>query len=120
MISLTNHIKVTIIRNAAGIAINPVDAGCKTRALTYPPELNINLKSPSGCGSNTRDMYDPSRPSKVRNIMNFYGAPATDFIPYDRNDLENELSLNCELKHGDHLVVVWAPLAQLRKELLRV
>jgi hypothetical protein len=120
MVSLTNQIKVTIIRNAAGIATNSVDAGCKPKAGSYPAAANINLKSPSGCGSNTRDLYDPSKGSNVRQIMNFYGAPATNFVPYDRYNLEDELSLNCELKHGDHLVVIWAPIAQLRKELIRV
>ena len=117
VIGLTNQIKVTIIRNAAGISTHPVNAGCKPSAMSYP---GVNLKLPSGCGSNIRDIYDPSRPSLVRNVMNFYGAPATDFIPYDRNNLDEELSLSCQLKHGDHLVVIWAPIAQLRKELIKV
>jgi hypothetical protein len=117
MIGLTNHIKVTVIRNAAGISTAPVNAGCKPKAATYP--LNTNLKTPSGCGSNTQGLYDPDSQYKtVRHIMNFFGAPATDYVPYDRADLETELPLGCTLKHGDHLVVVWVPLTKLNKELL--
>ena len=113
MIGLTNHIKVTVIRNAAGISTAPVSAGCKPKAATYAP-ISTNLKYPSGCGSNIQGLYDPDSQYKtVRHIMNFFGAPATDYVPYDRADLETELPLNCELKHGDHLVVVWVPLAQL-------
>lgn len=115
MIGSTNHIKVTVIRNAAGISPASVNAGCRPRATTYP---NVSLKLPSGCGSNTRDLYDPSKSHTIRQIMNFYNAPATSFVPYLINDLDTELDLNCKLESGDHLIVIWAPIAQLRKELI--
>jgi hypothetical protein len=117
MIGFTNHIRVTVIRSAAGISTAPVSAGCKPRAATYA--LNTNLKSPSGCGSNIQELYDPNAQHKtVRHIMNFFGAPATEYVPYDRSDLETELPLECNLKHGDHLVIVWIPLIKFNKEQL--
>lgn len=97
-------IKVTIIRNSCGIMPN----SCSKSSPSYSPD--VDLVSPSNCGSNTYDLYDISRPRTVRHIMNFYNAPATDFIPYDRSDMATELPLNCELEAGDHLVVVWAQL----------
>ena len=97
-------IKVTVIRKSCGI----MPDSCSKSSPSYSKD--IDLTSPTNCGSNTYDLYDISKPHTVRHIMNFYDAPATDFIPYDYTDLTTELPLNCELKAGDHLVVVWAQI----------
>lgn len=102
-INTKKFIKVSIIRNSCGIA--PIS--CATPSPTYP---NVDLKSPTNCGSNTYDLYDISKPHTVRHVMNFFNAPATDFIPYLSTDLDNELPLDCELEAGDHLIVVFAEI----------
>jgi hypothetical protein len=119
MIGLTNNIKVTIIRNAAGFGITPTTAGRGKRATTYAtPSMNVSLELPSAKGSNTYELYDPSMPHKVINIMNFYGARSSDYVPFGISDLDSPLDLSCELKSGDELVIVLKSLLPLRKSIL--
>jgi hypothetical protein len=110
MVGLTNHIRATVIRNAAGRATHPLNAGCRERALTHPAFSNISYKLPSSCGSNRQFLYDPSLPSKVIHVMNFCGAPSNSFVAFLRPDFDNAIDPQCELEPGDDVVFVWLPL----------
>jgi hypothetical protein len=107
-INTKKFVKVSIIRNLKGVSAY----GCSKSSPSY--SKNVDLITPSNCGSNTYDIYDIARPHTVRHIMNFYNAPATDFIPYLATNLTSELPLDCEMVAGDHLVVVWAQVSELQ------
>lgn len=114
MVGLQNNIKVTIIRNAAGSQSGSVTAGCRDSAPTYYCAGRLSFELPSACGSNSQDLYDPTNPNrKVINVMNYFGAPSTDFVVYDRANMEDPIDLQCELQAGDEIVCVWKPLVGL-------
>lgn len=110
MIGLQNNIKVTVIRNAAGSHLGSTQAGCREAAPTYYAAGRLSFKLPSACGANVQGLYDPSWPHKVINVMNYFGAPSSDFVPFYRTDLTEALDLQCELQAGDEIVCVWKPL----------
>ena len=110
MIGLQNNIKVTIIRNAAGSRSDSTEAGCRETAPTYYAAGRLSFKLPSACGANSQGLYDPALPHKVINIMNFFGAPSADFVPFNRSDLTEAVDLQCELQPGDEIVCIWKPL----------
>lgn len=119
MLGLQNNIKVTIIRNAAGSQSGPTAAGCRDAAPTYYCAGRLSFKLPSACGSNSQGLYDPANPHrKVINVMNYFGAPSTDFVAYDRADMTMPLDLQCELQAGDEIICVWKPLVVLDPVLL--
>jgi hypothetical protein len=119
MIGLTNHVRVTVIRNAAGLSYAPIATGCGPRALTHPASSNISYKLPSSCAANSQDLYDPkSKSRKIIQIMNFYNAPSTNFTVFDSTDFNNELDVQCELQDGDDIYIVWTPLLDLPREAL--
>jgi len=118
MIGLQSGIKVTVIRNAAGAQIGSTQAGCRDSAPTYSLAGRCSLQLPSSCGANTENVYDPSQPRKVINVMNFFDAPSSDFVPFYRSDLENSLHLDCELQNGDEIVCIWKPLLALKPQIL--
>lgn len=118
MVGLQNNIKVTIIRNAAGAQPGSTSAGCRDSSPAYYCAARLSTKLPSSCGSNTQDLYDPSMPRKVINIMNYFGAPSADFAVYDRADLTDTVDLNCELSPGSEIVCIWKPLVVLDPALL--
>lgn len=118
MIGLQSGIKVTVIRNAAGSQMGSTQAGCRTSAPTYFADGRCSTEQPSSCGANTYNIYDPSQPRKVINVMNFFGAPSSDFLAFDRNDLENSLDLNCELEKGAEIICIWKPLLVFSPQIL--
>jgi hypothetical protein len=109
MISLTDYIKVIVIRTAAGARTGPIGGGCGDSAPTYYVAGHLSLQLPSGCG-NFQTLYDPAGPRKVINVMSFCGAPSSDFFAFDRSDLTNTLDLQCELSQGDEIICLWKPL----------
>lgn len=119
MVGLTNNVKVTIVRNAAGIYVDRSYKSCNSKSVTYPP--HINLKSPSNCGSNTQALYDPDKRHNVRQIMNFFDAPSTNYTPYYRTNIDNALSFSYIPIHGEHIIVIWTPLTVIenRDQLVR-
>lgn len=112
MISLTNHIKVIVIRTAAGARTGPVGGGCGDSAPTYYVAGHLSLQSPVGCG-NFQELYDPSGPRKVINVMNFCGAQSSEFFAFDKANLTDRLDLQCELDPGDEIICLWKPLYSL-------
>ena len=112
-IGLTNHIKVTVIRNAAGMSLGSKASRSQPPALLFTPNTQISYKLPSGKGSNQQDLYDPAKPSKVINIMGFMGAPSKDFVAFRGNNLEDQIPLSTEMKSKEELVIVWKPLLGL-------
>lgn len=118
MVGLQNNIKVTIVRNAAGSQSGNMAAGCRNSAPTYYCAARLSTQLPSSCGANTQDLYDPSMPSKVINIMNYFGAPSSDFVAYDRSNMVDPIDLQCELQAGDEIICVWKPLVGLDPVLL--
>lgn len=109
MIGLTNHIKVIVIRTAAGARSGPVGGGCGVSSGTYFMDGHVSLKSPANCG-NEQYLYDPAGSRKVINIMNVCGAPSSDFFAFDRSNLTDQLDLQCELPAGAELICLWKPL----------
>lgn len=118
MLGLQNNIKVTVIRNAAGSQSGSTMAGCREAAPAYYCAGRLSFKLPSGCGDNSQGLYDPSMPRKVINVMNYFGAPSSDFVPYNRTDLVEAIDLQCELQPGDEIICVWKPLVGLDPALL--
>lgn len=118
MVGLQNNIKVTVIRQAAGSYTGSPMAGCRDAAPTYYTAARTSTLLPSGCGSNTQDLYDPSMPRKVINVMNYFDAPSADFVPFYRTDLVNPAGLQCELDPGDEIVCIWKPLLVLDPTIL--
>ncbi len=112
MISLTDRIKVIVIRAAAGARSGPISDGCGNSALSYYIGGHLSLQLPSAC-DNFRTFYDPSLPRKVINVMNFCGAPSSEFFAFDRANLIDQLDLQCELQPGDEIVCLWKPLYAL-------
>ena len=120
MIGLTNNIKVTVVRNAVGqYTDHKTPRSCKSKSTTYPP--HVNMKSPSNCGSNTQALYDPSLRHNIRQIMNFFDAPATNYTAYYRTNIDNKLSLSYVPSNGEHIIVIWTPLTEIenRDQLVR-
>lgn len=109
MIGLTNHIKVIVIRTAAGARSGPVGGGCGDTAPTYYIGGHLSLKSPANCG-NEQFLYDPAGPRKVINIMNSCGVSSSEFFAFDRSNLTDQLDLQCELESGDEIICLWKPL----------
>jgi hypothetical protein len=118
MLGLQNNIKVTVIRNAAGSQTGSSMAGCRDAAPTYYCAARLSFKLPSACGDNSQGLYDPSMPHKVINVMNYFCAPSSDFVPYNRTDLVEPIDLQCELQAGDEIVCVWKPLVGLDPAIL--
>lgn len=112
MIGLTDRIKVTVIRTAAGVRTGPIGGGCGDSAPAYYVSGHLSLQLPEGCG-NFETFYDPSLPHKVINIMNFCGAPSSEYFAFSREDLANQLDLQCELQSGDDVIFLWKPLFSL-------
>lgn len=113
MIGLTNHIKVIVIRTAAGVHGAPVGGGCVSTSATYSISGGrVSLKAPITC-SNEQFLYDPAGPRKVINIMNVCGAPSSDFFVFDRSNLTDPLDLQRELESGAEVICLWKPLFAL-------
>lgn len=118
MVGLQNHIKITVIRNAAGSQSGSTVAGCRDSAPTYYCAARLSTELPSACGANSQGLYDPAMPHKVINVMNAFGAPSSDFVAYNRSNMVDALDLQCELQPGDEIICVWKPLVVLDPTLL--
>ena len=119
MVSLTTHIRVTVIKNAAGLSRGSKVSGSRLRAITYPPPPpRLSFKLPSARGSNFQELYDPSRPKKIINIMNFVGANSVEFTAFNAHDLNTALAPSAEANDRDDIVIIWNQLLNLRRTLL--
>lgn len=103
MIGLRNHIKVIVIRHAAGLAKKDCNAPARAR-----------LRHPSDCNHNFQELYEVGKPSKVIQVMNFAGARSAEFTPFMRGDMENPVDLQRELLSGEEIICVWNGLLHLK------
>lgn len=104
MIGLRNHIKVIVVRHAAGLQ-KKEDCYQAARA---------RLRYPADCNQNFQELYEVEKPSKVIQVMNFAGARSTDFTPFMRSDMENPVSLQRELQNGEEIICIWNGLLGLK------
>lgn len=103
MTGLRSHIKVIVIRQAAGLKKKECNSVGRAR-LFYP----------SNCSHNFQELYAVEAPNKVIQAMNFAGARSTEFTVFMRNDFDNPVSYQKELQNGDEIICVWNGLLGLK------